>query len=359
MSGLNWAYWMSQERYALENPALLEKKVALAQKFWEKRDAEGLCLLLPSTTRLTFLITHHADLQKLGMFEQMLFDTFAHDPCPSRDQWKGLFLRADRQRLLAIGDPLPAGEHFTLYRGTGKGNQLKYRRGMSWTLNPHTAAWFALRFKGVDQFCPAPAVFTLTVPRDKVFFHRREESELAVEIWACGKVERVESLPIAIPAGAKNDALLQLDLTRILQYGQSKFRCGPASVHGPAHWQRVLSEGLSLAEESGADVVVVALFALLHDVCRLDDGGDPDHGKRAAGLIGTMQGDFFKLKPAQMKTLLEACRLHTAGKRSRDVTIGTCWDADRLDLGRVGTTPDSKFMSTAAGRNRLRQPRRN
>ena len=37
--------------------------------------------------------------------------------------------------------------------------------------------------------------------------------------------------------------------------------------------------------------------------------------------------------------LEEACRLHTNGQREADVTIQTCWDADRLDLLRVGTHP--------------------
>jgi uncharacterized protein len=31
-------------------------------------------------------------------------------------------------------------------------------------------------------------------------------------------------------------------------------------------------------------------------------------------------------------------------------TIGVCWDADRLDLTRVGIMPDPEFFSTAAGK---------
>jgi hypothetical protein len=31
-------------------------------------------------------------------------------------------------------------------------------------------------------------------------------------------------------------------------------------------------------------------------------------------------------------------------------TIGCCWDADRLDLSRVGIEPDTELMSTDAGR---------
>jgi hypothetical protein len=33
-------------------------------------------------------------------------------------------------------------------------------------------------------------------------------------------------------------------------------------------------------------------------------------------------------------------------------TIGCCWVADQLDLGRVGIEPDAKMMSTEAGRKR-------
>ena len=36
-----------------------------------------------------------------------------------------------------------------------------------------------------------------------------------------------------------------------------------------------------------------------------------------------------------------------------DPTIGTCWDADRLDIGRVGIIPHERFMSTAAGKRRV------
>jgi hypothetical protein len=37
---------------------------------------------------------------------------------------------------------------------------------------------------------------------------------------------------------------------------------------------------------------------------------------------------------------------------STDPTVGVCFDADRLDLGRVGIEPDPELMSTEAGRKR-------
>ena len=33
------------------------------------------------------------------------------------------------------------------------------------------------------------------------------------------------------------------------------------------------------------------------------------------------------------------------GKVAENITIGTCWDSDRLDIGRVGIKPHEKFMT--------------
>jgi uncharacterized protein len=34
------------------------------------------------------------------------------------------------------------------------------------------------------------------------------------------------------------------------------------------------------------------------------------------------------------------------------VTVQTCWDADRLDLGRVGKHPHPRYLCTPAARDR-------
>jgi len=41
---------------------------------------------------------------------------------------------------------------------------------------------------------------------------------------------------------------------------------------------------------------------------------------------------------------------HTHEGYHDDVTIQTCWDADRLDLGRVGIIPDPDRMCTGMGK---------
>ena len=44
--------------------------------------------------------------------------------------------------------------------------------------------------------------------------------------------------------------------------------------------------------------------------------------------------------------LQRACQGHTHERTHPDVTIQTCWDADRLDLGRVGITPHPSRLCT-------------
>jgi uncharacterized protein len=122
------------------------------------------------------------------------------------------------------------------------------------------------------------------------------------------------------------------------------------SVHGPAHWRRVEQNGLLLATRTGANITVVRLFALFHDSSRLNEGTDDGHGARGAAFAAELRGNFYQLDDAAFGLLEEACTWHTDRDLSDNPTIGTCWDADRLDLGRVGMIPNPLLMSTAFGR---------
>jgi uncharacterized protein len=116
--------------------------------------------------------------------------------------------------------------------------------------------------------------------------------------------------------------------------------------HGVAHWARVFENGLRLAEETGADVEVVRLFAVLHDSRRVNEHTDPDHGPRAAEFARMLRGRLFDLAEPEFRLLHRACAGHTHERTHPDGTIQTCWDADRLDLGRVGITPHPRFLCT-------------
>ena len=123
-----------------------------------------------------------------------------------------------------------------------------------------------------------------------------------------------------------------------------------SGIHGIAHWARVLENGMRVGRESGADLDVVSLFSVLHDSQRLNDGHDPDHGPRAAMFARSIRGSLIHLSDHSFQLLCRACEGHTHEHDHPDVTIKTCWDADRLDLGRVGITPHPSRLCTEFAR---------
>ncbi len=125
----------------------------------------------------------------------------------------------------------------------------------------------------------------------------------------------------------------------------------PRGFHGVTHWARVMENGLKLCEETGANPKIVTLFAIYHDSRRENDGSDWGHGLRGAQLAQLHNGRLFNLQDTEFELLYRACEWHTDGVTDPDISVRTCWDADRLDLGRVGIRPDPKYLCTVAARN--------
>lgn len=117
-------------------------------------------------------------------------------------------------------------------------------------------------------------------------------------------------------------------------------------VHGPRHWLSVAWIGARLAStDPDVDPLTVALFALFHDCQRHHDGHDLEHGGRGADEAMDLLASVEWITAAQRDRLAEACRWHTHGRVTDDPTVGACWDADRLDLWRVGATPLARLLS--------------
>ena len=146
------------------------------------------------------------------------------------------------------------------------------------------------------------------------------------------------------------DAMSDHEIQTLWEHVTKEYIDRPHSVHGPDHWRRVERNGLLLAQHTGANVVIVRLFALFHDCRRVNDCRDRDHGARGAEHARLLRGRLFDLPDEDFERLHHACTWHTDAAHHKDPTIGTCWDADRLDLGRVGIVPDSQYMSTVFAR---------
>ena len=136
-----------------------------------------------------------------------------------------------------------------------------------------------------------------------------------------------------------------------LDFLAKTYRLSHNGHHGLEHWLRVLLNGRLLAEENGADLEVVEHFALVHDVMRESENLDLHHGPRAADFVKSIVGTWITLDDQQMHKLMDACRYHSVGRLDRDITVQTCWDADRLDLGRVGTQPKSAYLGSSLARD--------
>ena len=122
-------------------------------------------------------------------------------------------------------------------------------------------------------------------------------------------------------------------------------------IHGEAHWARVHENGQRLARQTGADLQILELFAYLHDSERRDDGWDQLHGLRAAEFVKSLQGSLLLLPDDKLDSLIYACAHHSDGLTEANITVQTCWDADRLDLGRIQIEPDPRYLCTPAAKD--------
>ena len=171
-------------------------------------------------------------------------------------------------------------------------------------------------------------------------------------------VETKTVQPLLVPSSVKID-VLRPDVSDIVTQDFVEHCCELYKLdhfgnHGYAHWMRVLYNGRTLAAETGANVRIVELFALLHDTHRENEFEDPEHGPRAAAyaqrlLDGEISEFQFDFTADEKKQLLIAIHDHSKPmnpRKIRQLNIGVCWDADRLDLQRVGIRPQPHGLYT-------------
>ena len=136
----------------------------------------------------------------------------------------------------------------------------------------------------------------------------------------------------------------------VREYAIKHYQIGYNSIHGISHWDRV-ARNADFLWTSDVNRMVVKAFAYIHDVERVNENDDPQHGPKAAKLVDEIRSSVLSfLNGQEIELLKEACRLHTTTLRTEDATVNACFDADRLDLGRVGITPNPNKMATIQGR---------
>lgn len=132
----------------------------------------------------------------------------------------------------------------------------------------------------------------------------------------------------------------------------AKIKISFPGIHGFSHWEKVNSFGNKIADKNGADKTILYFFSVLHDYFRLNEDEDFGHGERVVNSC-----DCFPeyLSKEQVKILKFAVKNHNLSPKemakiddllSKNITVHTCLDADRLDLPRVGMSVDSNYLFT-------------
>jgi len=148
-----------------------------------------------------------------------------------------------------------------------------------------------------------------------------------------------------------NKRILNVISEKRIRHHINNFFLDADNIHGFPHWLRVAYNGLMLADNENVSDNIVVLFAFFHDIKRFDDGFDPDHGQRGSDyLLGRANYLNKNISREEIELAAKACATHTDGLITGVKEIGVCWDADRLDLYRVGLIPKDLYLSTDTAR---------
>jgi uncharacterized protein len=126
---------------------------------------------------------------------------------------------------------------------------------------------------------------------------------------------------------------------------KKQYRLKWSGIHGIIHWHRVYTNGIRLASQEGVNARVVQLFSVFHDSQRTNEGSDKNHGSRSAELAVKLR-KHIPLNKDEFDLLTTACSLHSNTLNHENITVQACFDADRLDLGRVHIYPDPERLCT-------------
>ena len=134
-------------------------------------------------------------------------------------------------------------------------------------------------------------------------------------------------------------------IKKLLEKITNEFALDLYGRHGIYHWARVLENAFYIYENLNVDKEILVLFSILHDSKRLNEKYDKKHGLRAAEFTKSINENLLKLSDSKLEILITACAEHNSVIFHDNLTIQTCWDADRLDLLRAKIIPSPKYLN--------------
>jgi len=123
----------------------------------------------------------------------------------------------------------------------------------------------------------------------------------------------------------------------------SKDNMGDDDIHGFSHVKRVLNSCLYLGKKLNANLLILEISALLHDIGRKHENNDingKNHAEFSAGMaLNFLNSRDFQLSHVEIENIIHSIRSHSFSNNILPNTIEAkiLSDADKLDaLGAIG-----------------------
>lgn len=125
-----------------------------------------------------------------------------------------------------------------------------------------------------------------------------------------------------------------------------------SNIHGIKHLRKVAYLAGRFATCLNTNIEAAVIGGYLHDCARIDDGVGNHHAHKSAVLAEKILNEIYP-NYVESKTIYNAIYSHADGLISDDKIIGCVWDADRLNLIRLGIIPQLDLLSTPVARRLL------
>lgn len=257
---------------------------------------------------------------------------------------------------------LPPGDTLEIYRGQSEPRNTAIHREHSWTLDINTAVRFAVQQGGQSQ------VYKALIDKGDVtaFIKRKNEKEIVVFPDRLRDIERIQLFSLADLQAQLNPQGIKQRYQYYNRQLRKKYFYRPEGIHGVMHTRRVLLLNIIISLLQGCSerqLNILCTAALFHDIGRINDNVDPQHGKesfrkaRHLGLLNEMassEGQILKyiienhcISDRQAREALPDYGL--TDEKESQYLFDIFKDADGLDRVRINDL-DSRQLRTEQGK---------
>lgn len=144
--------------------------------------------------------------------------------------------------------------------------------------------------------------------------------------------------------GKKIDIKIYNIIREVEALSFTSLECLSTNIHGVQHLRQVAFLAGRFAYSLNVDYKTAIIGGYLHDCARSDDGGGNSHAHESAFLAKRIIETNWS--STDIDKIFYAIYYHADGLNTNDPFIGCIWDADRLNLVRLGLIPKVELLST-------------